>query len=165
MRLIRALGFAVALAAWLVAADANAALPRVVARAFLDAGIPLSAVSVYVREVGGAHPLVSHQPGKAMNPASTMKLVTTFAALEMLGPDYRWKTEAYTDGTLAGSTLEGDLVLKGYGDPKITIEQFQALIAALRATGLTTIRGDLVLDRSYFAPAAHDPAAFDAEPL
>src|SRR5207237_2527498 len=71
----------------------------------------------------------------------------------------------YADGPLAGSTLEGDLVLKGYGDPKITIEQFQALIAALRATGLTTIRGDLVIDRSYFAPAAHDPAAFDAEPL
>src|SRR5207244_12546849 len=75
------------------------------------------------------------------------------------------KTEASAAGPLARSTLEGDLVLKGYGDPKITIEQFQALIAALRATGLATIRGDLVLDRSYFAPAAHDPAAFDAEPL
>jgi D-alanyl-D-alanine carboxypeptidase/D-alanyl-D-alanine-endopeptidase (penicillin-binding protein 4) len=94
-----------------------------------------------------------------------MKLVTTFAALELLGPDYRWKTEAYADGTLAGTTLDGNLVLKGYGDPKITIEQFQALIAALRATGLGSIDGDLVLDRSFFAPAAHDPAAFDAEPL
>ena len=100
-----------------------------------------------------------------MNPASTMKLVTTFAALELLGADYRWKTEAYADGPLTGATLDGNLVLKGYGDPKITIEQFQVLIAALRATGLTTIRGDLVLDRSYFAPAPHDPAAFDAEPL
>jgi serine-type D-Ala-D-Ala carboxypeptidase/endopeptidase (penicillin-binding protein 4) len=149
----------------LTATDANAALPRAVARAFLDEGIPLSAVSVYVREAGGARPLISHRPGKPMNPASTMKLVTTFAALELLGPDYRWKTEAYAGGSLAGPTLEGDLVLKGYGDPKITVEQFQTLIAALRATGLATIRGDLVLDRSYFAPAAHDAAAFDAEPL
>ncbi len=165
MRLIRALGPAVALAAWLVAADANAALPRAVARAFLDEGIPLSAVSAYVREAGGARPLVSHRPGKPMNPASTMKLVTTFAALELLGPDYRWKTEAFADGPLVGSTLEGDLVLKGYGDPKITVEQFQALIAALRATGLSNISGDLVLDRSYFATVAHDAAAFDAEPL
>src|SRR5207247_7104841 len=165
VRLISALGHALALAAWIMAVDADAALPRAVARAFLDAGIPLSAVSVYVREAGGARPLISHRPGKPMNPASTMKLVTTFAALELLGPDYRWKTEAYAGGPLSGSTLEGDLVLKGYGDPKITIEQFQALIAALRATGLTTIRGDLVLDRSYFATAAHDPAAFDAEPL
>jgi len=165
MGLNRALGPAIVLAAWLAAADANAALPRAVARAFLDEGIPLSAVSVYVREAGAARPLMSHRAGKPMNPASTMKLVTTFAALELLGPDYRWKTEAYARGPLVGSTLEGDLVLKGYGDPKITVEQFQTLIAALRATGLTTIRGDLVLDRSYFAPAAHDAAAFDAEPL
>ncbi|TMH48357.1 MAG: hypothetical protein E6H60_11935, partial [Betaproteobacteria bacterium] len=70
----------------LTATDANAALPRAVARAFLDEGIPLSAVSVYVREAGAARPLISHRPGKPMNPASTMKLVTTFAALELLGP-------------------------------------------------------------------------------
>jgi serine-type D-Ala-D-Ala carboxypeptidase/endopeptidase (penicillin-binding protein 4) len=165
MRLIRALGPAVALVAWLLAADANAALPHAVARAFLDEGIPLTAISAYVREVRAVRPLVSHRPGKPMNPASTMKLVTTFAALELLGPDYRWKTEAFADGPLVGSTLEGNLVLKGYGDPKITIEQFQALIATLRTTGLASIRGDLVLDRSYFASVVHDPAAFDAEPL
>jgi D-alanyl-D-alanine carboxypeptidase/D-alanyl-D-alanine-endopeptidase (penicillin-binding protein 4) len=165
MRLNQALRRAIALAACLMVAAAHAALPRAIARAFLDEGIPLAAVSVYVREVGAARPLVSHQPAKPMNPASTMKLVTTFAALGLLGPDYRWKTEAYADGTLAGPTLDGNLVLKGYGDPKITIEQFQALVAALRATGLATIRGDLVLDRGYFAPVPHDPAAFDAEPL
>src|SRR5439155_7161054 len=76
-----------------------------------------------------------------------------------------WKTEAYADGPIVDGVLDGNLVLKGYGDPKVTIEQFQALIASLRATGLTTIRGDLVLDRSYFSLPAHDPAAFDAEPL
>jgi D-alanyl-D-alanine carboxypeptidase/D-alanyl-D-alanine-endopeptidase (penicillin-binding protein 4) len=91
--------------------------------------------------------------------------VTTFAALELLGPDYRWKTEAYADGPLAAGVLDGNLVLKGYGDPKITIEQVQSFVAALRATGLATIRGDLVLDRSYFTPPPHDPSAFDAEPL
>jgi len=153
------------LVASLVATGAHAALPRAVARAFLDEGIPLTAVSAYVQETGDVRPLVSHQPAKPMNPASTMKLVTTFAGLELLGPDYRWKTEAYADGRIADGVLDGNLVLKGYGDPKITIEQFQAFIATLRATGLTAIRGDLVLDRSYFAPAAHDPAAFDAEPL
>jgi D-alanyl-D-alanine carboxypeptidase/D-alanyl-D-alanine-endopeptidase (penicillin-binding protein 4) len=100
-----------------------------------------------------------------MNPASTMKLVTTLAALELLGPDYRWRTEAYLDGTLADGVLHGNLVLKGYGDPKLTIEQWQAMIGALRMNGLATIEGDLVQDRSYFAPPAHDPAAFDGEPL
>ena len=149
---------AAATLAALVAGSACAALPPAVARAFLDEGIPLNAVGLYVREIGAASPLASHQATRPMNPASTMKLVTTFAALELLGPDYRWKTEAYADGPIAGVTLDGNLVLKGYGDPKITIEQFQALIAALRATGLRTIRGDLVLDRSYFAPDPHDPA-------
>jgi D-alanyl-D-alanine carboxypeptidase/D-alanyl-D-alanine-endopeptidase (penicillin-binding protein 4) len=156
---------AAATLAALVAASAGAALPPALAHAFLEEGIPPDAVGLYVREIGAARPLLSHQATRPMNPASTMKLVTTFAALELLGPDYRWKTQAYADGPIAGATLDGNLVLKGYGDPKITIEQFQALIAALRATGLRTIRGDLVLDRSYFAPAPHDPAAFDAEPL
>lgn len=168
MRLNRRVSRAILAAAMFAAAMAgpvSAALPQAIARGFVDEGIPLSAVGMYVREIGAAQPLLSHQSAKPMNPASTMKLLTTFAALELLGPDYRWKTEAYADGPIEGTTLVGDLVLKGYGDPKITIEQFQLLVATLRATGLSTIRGDLVLDRSYFAPASHDPAAFDAEPL
>ena len=101
-----------------------------------------------------------------MNPASVMKLVTTYAALELLGRDYRWKTEAYLAGKLdKKGTLAGNLVLKGYGDPKITIEQWAALMADLREQGLRKIDGDLVLDRSYFKLPEHDPAAFDQEPL
>jgi D-alanyl-D-alanine carboxypeptidase/D-alanyl-D-alanine-endopeptidase (penicillin-binding protein 4) len=118
-----------------------------------------------VQELGKSRPVFSQQPGRPMSPASTMKLVTTFAGLELLRPEYRWKTEAYADGKIDGGVLHGDLVLKGYGDPKITVEQFQELISRLRATGLTTIRGDLVVDRSYFAPGPYDPGAFDAEPL
>ena len=156
---------ALILAAWLFAEAAAAALPQPVARSFLEQGIPLSAVGAYVQEIGVAHPLVAHHPAKPMSPASTMKLVTTFAALELLGPEYRWRTEAYADGSINAGVLDGNLVLKGYGDPKITIEQFQQLIARLRATGLESIRGDLVLDRSYFAVPRHDPAAFDGEPL
>ncbi|HTS22304.1 MAG TPA: D-alanyl-D-alanine carboxypeptidase/D-alanyl-D-alanine-endopeptidase [Casimicrobiaceae bacterium] len=154
-----------ALAVSIAAASAGAALPRAVARAFLDEHIPLASIGAVVQEVGARQPLISHQPARPMNPASTMKLVTTFAALELLGSDFRWKTEAYAAGPIADGVLDGDLVLKGYGDPKITIEQFQAFIAALRATGLSAIRGDLVLDRSYFALSPHDPAAFDSEPL
>jgi len=142
-----------------------AALPQGVARAFLDEHIPPSAVSAYVQEIGYPRPIYSLQPARPMNPASTMKLVTTFAALELLGPGYRWRTEAYANGPIVDGVLKGDLVLKGYGDPKITIEQFQAFVAALRETGLKTIDGDLVLDHSYFASAAHDPGAFDGEPL
>jgi D-alanyl-D-alanine carboxypeptidase/D-alanyl-D-alanine-endopeptidase (penicillin-binding protein 4) len=166
MRMMRAL-LRPALAALTLplAAIAGAGLPAPVARAFAEQHIPLAAVSAYVQELGTAQPVFSHQPRRPMSPASTMKLVTTFAGLELLRPEYRWKTEAYADGTIAGGVLEGNLVLKGYGDPKITIEQFQDLIARLRATGLSTIRGDLIVDRSYFAPMPYDPGAFDAEPL
>jgi D-alanyl-D-alanine carboxypeptidase/D-alanyl-D-alanine-endopeptidase (penicillin-binding protein 4) len=100
-----------------------------------------------------------------MNPASVMKLVTTYAALDLLGRDYRWRTEAYLDGPLERGVVKGNLVLKGYGDPKITIEQWQALIAALRARGIERIEGDLVLDRSYFDLPHHDAGGFDAAPL
>ena len=96
--------------------------------------------------------------------ASVMKLVTTFAALELLGADYRWKTEAYLGGPLVDGALHGDLLLKGYGDPKITVEQWQSFIAQLRAKGLNAVDGDLVLDRSRFALPPHDPSAFDHEP-
>ena len=154
---------AAAVLAWCAHALA-APLPREVGRAFLDAGIPLNAVAIVVRPTGGL-PLFSHDAERAMNPASVMKLVTTFAALELLGRDYRWRTEAYLGGPLADGTLAGNLIVKGHGDPKITIEQWQQLMATLRAQGLATITGDLVVDRSWLRVPPHDAAAFDGEPL
>ena len=154
------------LAAALLALPAAAALPREIARAFLDQGVPLDHVAIVVQETGPrTKPLFALQPEKPMNPASVMKLVTTFAALELLGRDYRWRTEAYLGGALAGGTLDGDLILKGGGDPKITVEQWSAFMAALRERGLERVTGDLVLDRSAFRPPPHDAAAFDGEPL
>jgi D-alanyl-D-alanine carboxypeptidase/D-alanyl-D-alanine-endopeptidase (penicillin-binding protein 4) len=146
-------------------AAAAQALPPAVELALRHAHIPQSGVAAYVQGVDGGRPLLAHNAAQAMNPASTIKLLTTYAALELLGPSYTWKTEAYAAGRLQDGTLHGDLILKGYGDPKLTLEEFWLLLRRLRALGLREIRGDLVQDRSYFAPAAHDPAAFDDEPL
>jgi D-alanyl-D-alanine carboxypeptidase/D-alanyl-D-alanine-endopeptidase (penicillin-binding protein 4) len=157
-------GFAFA-ATLLFACAAAAELPRPVDQAFVDAQVPLHSVALVVQEVGAAQPLFAHNPARPMNPASVMKLVTTFAALELLGRDYRWKTEAYLGGPLDGGVLRGDLIIKGYGDPKLTIEQWQAFMATLRAKGLDRVAGDLGVDRTWFKPARHDPAAFDKEPL
>jgi len=99
----------------LTAAAARAELPRPVARAFLDAGVPLTHVAVTVQRVDARRPLFAHQPDAPMNPASVMKLVTTFAALELLGRDYRWRTEAYLGGPLVDGVLHGDLIVKGRG--------------------------------------------------
>ena len=65
---------------------------------------------------------------------------------------------------LKDGVLNGNLILKGYGDPKFTIEQFWLWLSELRARGLREIRGDLVLDRSYFDLPPHDPAQFDDDP-
>jgi serine-type D-Ala-D-Ala carboxypeptidase/endopeptidase (penicillin-binding protein 4) len=153
------------LGALLFAFTAQAKLPREVGRAFLDAGIPLNHVGVVVQDTGKPRPLFDHDAERPRNPASVMKLVTTYAALEMLGPSYRWKTEAYLGGPLVDGELRGDLILKGYGDPKITIEQWQSFMAQLRSNGLAAVDGDLALDRSRFALSPHDPSAFDHEPL
>jgi D-alanyl-D-alanine carboxypeptidase/D-alanyl-D-alanine-endopeptidase (penicillin-binding protein 4) len=141
-----------------------AVLPESVGDALNHAHIPLSSVSIVVEETHGSEPLISLNADRAMNPASTMKLLTTFASLETLGPAYRWKTEAYLDGKLENGVLQGDLVFKGYGDPKLTVEQFWMWLRELRQRGLREIRGDIVLDHSFFATVNQDPAEFDNDP-
>ncbi|BBI98525.1 D-alanyl-D-alanine carboxypeptidase [Ferrigenium kumadai] len=144
---------------------AAAVLPMPVRTALKQAGIPLSAVGIVAQQTGARSPLISVNAKQAMNPASTMKLLTAYAGLELLGPAYAWKTEAYLDGELKDGVLQGNLVLKGYGDPKLTLEQFWLWLRELRARGLREIRGDLVLDRSFFELPPHDPAAFDNDPV
>ena len=141
-----------------------AVLPGSVSDALNHAHIPLSSVSIVVEETHGGEPLISLNADRAMNPASTMKLLTTFASLETLGPAYRWKTEAYLDGKLENGALQGDLVFKGYGDPKLTVEQFWMWLRELRQRGLRDIRGNIVLDHSFFEAVNQDPAEFDHDP-
>lgn len=140
-------------------------LPAPVARALAQAGIPESAVGVYVHEIGAPQPVLAVGAERPLNPASSMKLLTTYAALDLLGPAYAWTTDMYTDGTLAQGVLSGNLYLKGSGDPKFTLEQFWLLLRNLRARGVRDIRGDLVLDRQFFADTNHDPAGFDDQPM
>ena len=147
---------------WGLAAPGLAAnLPPAVAKALRDTGIPQSSVGLVVQELGTPRARLAHNAGAAMNPASVMKLLTTYAALEMLGPAYRWKTEAYLDGPLRDGVLEGNLALKGHGDPKLNYESFWMLLRALRGRGLAEIRGDVLVDRSHFLAVADEP--FDAD--
>jgi D-alanyl-D-alanine carboxypeptidase/D-alanyl-D-alanine-endopeptidase (penicillin-binding protein 4) len=157
---------AAVLALWMPRGYAQAAaLPEPVARALAEAGIPESATAFYVHEIGAERPLIAAGADRSMNPASTIKLVTTYAALDLLGPAFQWVTEAYAAGALNDGVLAGDLVLKGRGDPKLTLENFWLLLRSLRGRGLREIRGDLVLDRTYFAADDHDPARFDEQPM
>src|SRR6185295_12699660 len=138
----------------LVFKAAAADLPRQVQQGLRSAGVPQSAVGVVVQEAGGSRTELAVNADAVMNPASVMKLVTTYAALELLGPAYRWKTEAYLDGE--------HLVLRGYGDPKLNYESFWMLLRNLRGRGLRELRGDVVLDRSFF-DAGVQYAPFDSD--
>jgi D-alanyl-D-alanine carboxypeptidase/D-alanyl-D-alanine-endopeptidase (penicillin-binding protein 4) len=150
----------------LFAATARASdLPTPVAQALKGAGIPVAATAAWVAEVEATKPRLAVNARTALNPASTMKLVTTYAALDLLGPAYVWKTEAFANGVLNDGILTGDLHLRGGGDPKLTYDQFERLLRQIRARGIREIRGDLVLDRSAFAVSAADPARFDAQPM
>lgn len=140
-------------------------LPPSVIAALKTAAIPLGSVAVVVQNVDGGRPLIRHNAEAAMNPASTMKLVTTYAALELLGPAFTWTTEALADTPPAAGVLNGNLYLRGSGDPRLALEQFWLLLRELRTRGVRKIAGDLVLDRSSFAVPTHDPAEFDNEPL
>ncbi|MBI5006463.1 MAG: D-alanyl-D-alanine carboxypeptidase/D-alanyl-D-alanine-endopeptidase [Nitrosomonadales bacterium] len=149
-----------------LAAGAQAvSLPVEVRQELKKARIPESGIAVEVREVGRQTPLISINSRHAMNPASTMKLLTTYAALDLLGPAYTWRTEAWIEGELKDGVLNGNLVLKGYGDPKFTIEQFWLWLSELRDRGLREIHGDLILDRSYFDLPPYDPGEFDSDPV
>jgi D-alanyl-D-alanine carboxypeptidase/D-alanyl-D-alanine-endopeptidase (penicillin-binding protein 4) len=146
-------------------AQAQERLPTTVINALKTAGIPPQSVAVVVQPVGAAKTVIGHQAGVPMNPASLMKLLTTFAALELLGPAHTWRTEVLATAPVENGILNGDLILRGSGDPRLTYDRLWLLLRELRGRGLKEIRGDLILDRSAFSLPEHDPTAFDAKPL
>jgi len=127
-------------------------------------GIPIEAVAIDVRPAEGGKPLVAINHTRAFKPASIMKLLTTQAALELLGPDFRWVTRVYAQGLIEADVLRGDLLVEGSGDPRFAHEDLWRLLTRLRALGLREIRGNLILDRRLFRNEPHDPAAFDGRP-
>jgi len=142
----------------------NAQLPAEVERSLANQAVPQEAVSIFVQKIGSDQPLIAHNDERSMTPASTMKLLTTYAALELLGPAYRWRTEIYRDGELVDGVLHGDLIIKGYGNPELMQHDIWRMLSDLRQTGLREVRGDLVLDDTYFAPEQVDPGFFDDDP-
>ncbi|HXE38643.1 MAG TPA: D-alanyl-D-alanine carboxypeptidase, partial [Azonexus sp.] len=140
-------------------------LPPTVLSALKAAQIPAASVAVVVQPVDAPAPLVAHNTTQAMNPASVMKLLTTYAALDLLGPAFTWKTTAWIDAAPVDGVLNGNLYLKGSGDPRFAIEHLWALLRQLRVRGITHIAGDVVLDRTVFDVPAIDPGAFDDKPM
>lgn len=157
--------------AWLAIACATASyaadtltLPPAVTRVMARMGVPAEHVSIHVRDANTDKPVIDLNGDQPRSPASTIKVLTTFAALDLLGPSYTWKTRAYRVGKLTDGVLAGDLVLVGGGDPYMTSERWWNFVQSLRAQGVTRIDGDLIIDNSYFAPGNGTRGDFDDKP-
>lgn len=163
----RALGLAgaVGLGRTASALPAALALPRGVWLQLRAAGIEPANCSLVVRDLQLGTPLVNWLPQQPRSPASVLKLVTLYAALNLLGPDYRWRTPVYAIGPIESGVLAGDLGFVGSGDPHLMAHDLLRLALRLRGLGLRRIAGNVLVDRSAYALPPHDPGLFDGHPL
>lgn len=132
-------------------AQGQTVLPAGVQRVVDGYSLPGDSYSFYVQEAGAASaPLLAVNADTPFNPASIAKVVTTLTALEVLGPNYRWYTDVYRVGPVSNGVLDGDLLIRGSGDPFLVEERLRSLLKTLQREGVRHITGDLVLDDSYF---------------
>lgn len=148
------------------------AIPQAVATSLERNQIPKDAVSISVIEIEPGHAgkhsaknILGWRASEAMNPASTMKLITTLSGLDILGPKYRWNTNIYTDGLIRQGTLKGNLYLQGTGDPKLIPEELAKLMKDLKDLGIQKIDGNLFFDRSAYSPSVMEHNTIDGESL
>lgn len=144
---------------------ATTGLPAAVAQSLLQAGVPETHVSLWVQPVDSVSPTLTFHDQHPMNPASVMKLVTAFAALEALGPAHTWTTRIAAYGQVTDKVLHGDLYLVGGADPLLSYERLWKMLRKIREMGITVITGDIILDSSILQLPAHDPYAFDGKGL
>ena len=156
----------------LMASDKSKIPPQVVS-ALKQANVPLNTVSILITPLAAESqsttltpkPRLSHRATAEMNPASVMKLITTSAGLSILGADFTWRNRIWVDGPVVDGVLQGNLYVKGSGDPKLVLERLQSLLQDIMSKGIKEVRGDIILDGSVFDLPPKSPASFDDEPL
>lgn len=133
--------------------------------ALANSGISSGSASFFVQAVNQSTPLVSSNASRAQNPASVIKLVTSYAALKTFGPDYHWTTQFLTEGTPdEKGVLHQPVYLKGSGDPQLVIEKIDELTQNLAKSGVKTLDAPIIIDRSVFRDERQDASSFDGEP-
>ena len=142
------------------------ALPDRVASKHHNAKLPPEALGVLVVRASDGAVVLEHFADRSLQPASTLKVLTSIVALERLGPAYRGRTELRTNAERKDDVLRGDVALRGLGDPDLDWRALQAMLQTLRFSGVRVITGDLILDRTYFQPSRPELGAppFDESP-
>lgn len=126
-------------------------------------GIREHGMSVFVQDVNSPKPLLAYQDRISRVPASVMKLITSYAALGTLGPNYRWPLDILTTGQIKNGTLQGDLIVKGYGSPEFDTTALRKVLHGIRNKGIRNINGRIIFDNSYFNPLSKHAGAFDGK--
>jgi D-alanyl-D-alanine carboxypeptidase/D-alanyl-D-alanine-endopeptidase (penicillin-binding protein 4) len=132
------------------ASVSHPATPATLDQLLADPALRGATVSLTVRDVRSGDTLYQHNPSTRLVPASNLKLLTTAAAMDVLGPQYRFATQLLSDGSRQGDRLTGNLYLRGLGDPTIQYADYQALAAQLASQGVRQVQGDLVFDDTWF---------------
>ena len=138
-------------------------LPLEIISKLNDAGVKENGMSAYVQDVNSKQPLLAYQDQASRVPASVMKLITSYAALGVLGANYRWPLDIFTQGPIKKGTLTGDLIIKGYGAPEFNKAELRKALKAIRSKGIHSVKGRVVFDNSYFSIPYESAAAFDGK--
>jgi D-alanyl-D-alanine carboxypeptidase/D-alanyl-D-alanine-endopeptidase (penicillin-binding protein 4) len=139
-------------------------LPKNVSDLLQRYRISTSTVSLEIRDIASNRRLVDVNSKVERNPASVIKLLTTLAALDILGPSYTWETDYLADGEVRNGVLKGNMVVRGGGDPFITADNFWHQVWSVRQRGIDTISGDIVIDNTLFDIPHQDRGSFDGKP-
>lgn len=133
-------------------------LPAVLRQALESSGLPLESFGLHAQPLDGGEALLSWQAARPFVLASTSKLLTSMAALDLLGPAYCWRTRAYLSGPLTQGRLLGDLVIRGGGDAMLTSADLLQWFREIQTQGLREVWGDIVINREAFRLRPEDLA-------
>lgn len=138
-------------------------LPYSVRQLLQKSNINPATMSAFVLRVGDREPLMVFNENIPRTPASVIKILTTYVGLGVLGKDYRWPTEVYMQGNVRNGTLNGNLIVKGYGAPDLDNADVRQILKKIQQRGIRHFNGNLIFDNSYFQVANIDPGSFDGK--
>ncbi|MEU4218236.1 D-alanyl-D-alanine carboxypeptidase/D-alanyl-D-alanine-endopeptidase [Actinoplanes sp. NPDC026623] len=147
---VTATAFAVGTASAETTTASDTALVATLDQVLANARLAGSTTALQVRDAASGEIIYSHNADQRVIPASNEKLMTSVAALEVLGAGYQFHTIARYSGTKSGKTVSGNLYLRGQGDPTLTYAQFDAIATAVARAGITKFTGSLVADDTWF---------------
>jgi len=137
------------------------ALPAKIESFITKSTIPKKDISLYIKSLNDDSVIASLNPHISRLPASVMKLFTTYSVVRKLGFDYKIPTDFYIKGTISSGVLDGDLIIKAYGDPIYKSKDLDEIIKVLQSKNIRKITGNIIIDRSYFKVSNKNNSGFD----